>query len=90
MPPLFAIILNESGGDSSSLCFAFHLHCMTYFWKLSLLLLLLTKPEFVEAQSFSVNGYVEDSVSGERIPRVNLYLVAERAGQARTILDIST
>ncbi len=59
---------------------AFHLHCMTYFWKLLLLLLLLTKPEFVVAQSFSVNGYVEDSVSGERIPRVNLYLVAERAG----------
>ena len=59
---------------------AFHLHGMTYFWKLSLLLLLLTKPEFIVAQSFSVNGYVEDSVSGERIPRVNLYLVAERAG----------
>jgi len=32
------------------------------------------------AQSFSVNGYVEDVLSGERIPSVNVYLVEERAG----------
>lgn len=45
-----------------------------------LLLLLLLKPGSVVAQSFSVRGYVEDLLSGERIPRVNLYLIDEKAG----------
>ena len=52
---------------------------MRHIWKFSLLLLLI-HPEFAAAQSFSVSGYVEDAASGERIPRVNLYLIDQRAG----------
>jgi len=48
-------------------------------WKL-LLLLLLLEPVSVEAQSLSIRGYVEDLLSGERIPRVNLYLIDEKTG----------
>ncbi len=45
-----------------------------------LLILLLVKPEAAAAQSLSVRGYVEDVVTGERVPRVNLYLIDEKAG----------
>ncbi len=48
-------------------------------WNCFLLSFLLLSPA-VTAQSLSVNGYVEDIETGERIPRVNLYLINEKIG----------
>jgi len=48
-------------------------------WNCFLLSLLILSPT-VTAQSLSVNGYVEDLETGERIPRVNLYLINEKIG----------
>lgn len=55
---------------------------MSSGWKVLTLLVLLVTPEITAAQSYSIHGYVEDAANGERIPRVNLYLVDQRAGMS--------
>ncbi|MYE26342.1 MAG: TonB-dependent receptor [Chloroflexi bacterium] len=63
-----------------SICRSFQFNFVGHLWKCSLLLLLLVRAGLVAAQSFSVSGYVEDAATGERLPRVNLHLVDQRAG----------
>ena len=59
---------------------AVHISRMQYFRYAVVGTLFLAAAWSATAQSFAVSGYVEDAVSGERIPSANLHLVRERAG----------
>jgi len=54
--------------------------CIFLQWDLPLLMIVLTTSGPIMAQSYSLSGYVEDALSRERIPRVNVYLIEERSG----------